>query len=82
MKIVGAIYSWFIQFSLQFYLIRTSHSFAIHSPNTARSYTQSSQDGSIRLAPDRDELLVKSKRSFCGDISQPTIFTCKSALSP
>jgi hypothetical protein len=80
MKIGGPIYSWFIQFNLQFYLIRTSYSFAIHSSNAAQSYTRGSQDSSSSPAPDHDEPLVKSKTSFCGDRFQPTIFTCKSAL--
>lgn len=79
MKIGGAIYSWFIQLNLQFYFIRTSYSFAIHSPNAAQSYSQSPRDSASRRAH-HDELLVKSKRTFCGDINQPTIFTCKSAL--
>lgn len=79
MRISGAIHSWFIQFNLQFYLFRTSHGFAIHSPNGARIYTQDAQDSSSSPAPDQDEPMDKSKRSFCGDRSQPTIFTCKSA---
>jgi len=78
MKIGGAIYSWFIQFNLHFYLIRTSYSLAIHSPNVAQSYTRGPQDSSSSLTPDHDKPLVKSKTSFCGDQSQPTIFTSES----